>query len=138
MSQRIFASESTSGGNVTSSPLDIEVLVARQWQLVGMDAAIDKAVADGVNQVRNNADLWEQFLSGWSPAQAELLTNQVVTFAFTSATFRDAVDALAAAVAVDLAQAVATLSAESATQATLCPIVYWRTLFGCASGRFYA
>ncbi len=116
VSQRIFATEKSSG----NSPLDIEGMVARQWQLVDMDAAIDAAVADGVNQVRNDADLWQQFLSGWSPAQAEELTQEVVALAFTSSTFRDAVDALATAVAVDLAQTVATLSAESATQATLC------------------
>jgi hypothetical protein len=116
VSQDIFAADATTG----NSPLDIEGMVARQWQLVGMDAAIDSAVADGVAQVRANSDLWQQFLSGWSPAQAEELTNQVVTLAFTSSTFRAAVDDLASAVAVELAQTVATLSAESATQATLC------------------
>jgi hypothetical protein len=52
------------------------------------------------------------------------LTQQVVDIAFTSTIFREAVDSLAAAVAVDLAEAVATLSAESATQATLCLRAY--------------
>ena len=112
VSQNIFAAE--------DSPLDIEGMVARQWQLVGMDAQIDAAVAGAVNEVRADTDLWGQFLSGWSPDQAELLTQRVVDIAFTSVTFRDAVDVLAAAVAVDLAEVVATLSAESATQATLC------------------
>ncbi|MCC6454585.1 MAG: hypothetical protein IT328_06560 [Caldilineaceae bacterium] len=116
VSQRIFAPENGTG----NSPLDLEGMVARQWALVGMDASIDAAVNDAVAQVRADADLWQQFLSGWSPAQAEELTERVVALAFTSTTFRTAVDALAAAVAVDLADTVATLSAESATQATLC------------------
>ena len=118
VSQSIFA---TSGTGVSATgTLDIEGMVARQWQLVGMDAAIDAAVDDAVVQVRADTDFWGQFLSGWSPAKAEELTQQVVTLAFTSVTFREAVDALSAAVAGDLSQAVATLSAESATQATLC------------------
>lgn len=112
VSQSIFATE--------NSPIDIEGMVARQWQLVGMDGAINRAVDDAVAQVRADTDLWNQFLSGWSPDQSEALTERVVDIAFTSATFRDGVDALAAAVAVDLAKTVATLSAESATQATLC------------------
>lgn len=112
VSQSIFASE--------NSPVDIEGMVARQWAITGVDASIDAAVDDAVEQVRADADLWQRFLSGWSPAQAEELTQHVVDLAFTSATFRDAIDALAAAVAVDLAETVATLSAESATQATIC------------------
>ncbi len=117
VSQSIFAAE---GGSVTPGSLDIAAMVARQWELVGMDAAVDAAVEDAVTQVRADTDFWDQFLSGWSPAKAEELTARVVAIAFTSPIFREAVDALAAAVAVDLAQAVATLSAESATQATLC------------------
>ena len=120
VSQRIFAPDTSIGSTGEGSPLDIEGMVARQWQLVDMDAAIDAAVDDAVTQVRNDTDLWSQFLSGWSPDQAEMLTQNVVDIAFTSVVFRDAVDALAAAVAVDLAKTVATLSAESATQATLC------------------
>lgn len=112
VSQRIFATE--------NSAIDLTGMVSRQWLLVGMDAAIDTAVDDAVAQVQADTDYWRKFLSGWSPDQAEALTQRVVDLAFTSATFRDAVNALAAAVAADLAKAVATLSAESATQATLC------------------
>jgi hypothetical protein len=120
VSQNIFAPETSTGNR----PLDIEGMVARQWQLVGMDASIDNAVNDAVAQVRADSDFWQQFLSGWSPAQAEELTERVVALAFTSTTFRTAVDTLAAAVAVDLADTVAILSAESATQATLCLQAY--------------
>jgi hypothetical protein len=116
VSQAIFAPSA----NAANGPLDIEGMVARQWQLVGMDASIDAAIDDAVAQVRADTDLWNQFLSGWSPAQAETLTERVVDIAFTSTVFRDAVDVLAAAVATDLAKTVAQLSAESATQATLC------------------
>lgn len=113
VSQGIFA-------GAGSSTLDIEGIVARQWLLVGMNSSIDTAVDDAVVQVRDDSDYWQRFLSGWSPAQAEELTQRVVDIAFTSTTFRNGVDVLSAAVAVDLAQAVGTLSAESATQATLC------------------
>ena len=116
VSQAIFATE--------NSPLDIEGMVARQWALVGMDDSIDAAVNDAIAEVRADSDFWQQFLSGWSPAQAEELTQRVVDIAFTSTTFRTAVDTLAEAVAVELAEAVAVLSAESATQATLCLQAY--------------
>lgn len=116
VSQAIFAGDPTL--------LDLDGLVARQWQLVGMDAAIDSAVVAAVAQVRQDTDFWSQFLSGWSPAQAEALTREVADIAFSSEAFRAAVDALSAAVAVDLADAVARLSAESAAQATLCLQAY--------------
>lgn len=112
VSQNIFAAE--------NSPLDIDGMVARQWQIVGMDASIDRAVNEAIVQVRTDTDFWQKFLSSWSPAQAEELTQRVVDIAFTSVIFREAIDALSAAVAVDLAESVANLSAESATQATLC------------------
>lgn len=116
VSQAIFAGDATL--------LDLDGLVARQWRLVGMDAAIDGAVIAAVAQVRQDTDFWSQFLSGWSPSQAEALTRQVADIAFGSEAFRGAVDTLAAAVAVDLADAVARLSAESAAQATLCLQAY--------------
>lgn len=116
VSQAIFAGDPTL--------LDLDGLVARQWRLVGMDAAIDTAVVAAVAQVRQDTDFWAQFLSGWSPTQAETLTRQVADVAFSSEGFRTAVDTLAAAVAVDLADAVARLSAESAAQATLCLQAY--------------
>src|SRR4051812_42267004 len=118
VSQSIFAPENSLGATTTGSPVNIDALVARQWKLVGVDAAIDSAVDDAVTQVSSNSDLWQKWLSGWSPDQAAEMTNNIVATAFTSKTFRDSVDALAAGVAGDLAQAVGSLSAESATQAT--------------------
>jgi hypothetical protein len=116
VSQAVFAGE-----NVAGAPLvDMEALAARQWALVGMDAAIDAAVAAAVVQVRGDTDLWNRFLSGWSPSLAEDLTRQVADIAFTSPGFLAALDALSAGIATELAAAVATLSAESATEATLC------------------
>jgi len=120
VSQSIFAPETASGTTTASNAVDIEAMVARQWRLVGVDTAIDASVDEAVTQVSSDSDLWQKWLSGWSPDQAAEMTNNIVATAFTSQTFRDSVDALAAAVAGDLAQAVATLSAESATQATLC------------------
>jgi hypothetical protein len=121
VSQAIFADE--------NSALDIGEIVARQWRIVGMDAAIDDAVRDAVVQVRSDTDLWAQFVSGWSPAQAEALTNEVAALAFSSTTFRDAIDKLSVAVGADLAATVATLAAQSATQATLCLQAYVGTRY---------
>ena len=113
VSQTIFAGDA-------QTLLDLDRLVERQWARVGMDAAIDRAVADAVAQVRGDTDFWNQLVSGWSPSHAETLTRRVADLAFASTTFQDAIDRLADAVAVELAAAVAQLSAESATQATLC------------------
>lgn len=100
--------------------LDIEGIVARQWARLGLDARLDAEVDQAVAQVRADADLWSQFLSGWSPSQAEALARQVSDTAFASPGFRTAMDELAAAVAAEAAAALATLSAESASQTTLC------------------
>ena len=116
VSQTVFA-----GAPGGVSPLvDMDGLIARQWTRVGMSAVIDAAVADAVVQVRADTTLWDRFLSGWSPDMAEELTRQVADLAFASPRFLAGLDALSAAVATDLATAVATLSAESATEATLC------------------
>lgn len=112
ISQTIFSGD--------QSLLDIEAIVARQWTLLGMDARLDAEVDQAVIQVRADADLWSQFLSGWSPSQAEALTRRVAEIAFASPGFRSAVDELAAAVAADAAAALAALSAESASLTTLC------------------
>lgn len=112
ISQTIFAGD--------QSLLDIEGIVARQWTLLGMDARLDAEVDQAVVAVRADADLWSQFLSGWSPSQAEALTRQVADTAFASPGFRTAVDELAAVVAADAAAALAQISAESASQTTLC------------------
>src|SRR5690606_27870667 len=66
ISQTIFAD--------TGGAVDIGAIVARQWTVLGMDAHLDEAVDQVVIQVRADADLWSQFLSGWSPSQAEALT----------------------------------------------------------------
>ncbi len=121
VSQAIFTGE--------DGTLDIAGIVARQWGSVGMDAAIDTAVRDAVAQVRSDTDLWSQFVSGWSPAQAETLTRQVAELAFNSETFRSAINTLSTAVGADLAATVATLAAQSATQATLCLQAYVGTRY---------
>lgn len=113
VSQGIFAGD-------TQSLLNLDRLVTRQWVAVGMDVAIDRAVADAVAQVRADTDFWNQFLSGWSPTHAESLTRRVADLAFTSEGFRTAVDRLADGIGAELAATVAQLSAESATQATYC------------------
>jgi hypothetical protein len=112
ISQRIFAED--------AALLDLERLVARQWTALEMDAAIDQAVTAAVAQARADTGLWTRLGSSVNPAQAEELTRQVADRAFAAPAFNAAVEGLTAAIAVELADTVARLSAESATQATLC------------------
>ena len=62
----IFAQE---GSGVDA--IDLDAIVERQWQLLDMDAVIDSAVDDAVAVLKRDDDLWNTFLSGWSPAKAE-------------------------------------------------------------------
>ncbi len=102
------------------SPIDIGAIVASQWVALNVDGVIDGEVNQAVDQVRNDESLWSQFLSGWSPSKAEVLTHKVAALTFGSAVFRAKIDALSTAIAADVARQIATLSAESASQATLC------------------
>ncbi len=104
----------------TGQPVDVAAAVAAAWQRVEMDQAIDAAVGHGVQTVRQQEDLWSQFLSSWSPQQAERLTQAVAAAAFSAPVFVQAMDRLAEEVAVELSAEIARLSAESASQALLC------------------
>lgn len=106
------------------SGLDMDAIVQREWAALRMDAAIDNAVDDAVEDARARRDWLETFLSGWSPNQAEALTAEIATSAFTSEAFSTAMDSLAEAVATAVATEFAALAAESAAQTTYCLQAY--------------
>jgi hypothetical protein len=74
--------------------VDLTAIVERQWQLHDMDAVVDVAVAHAVDVVQRDDELWNTFLSGWSPGKAEELAETVAIVAFDSETFRQALDEL--------------------------------------------
>ena len=100
--------------------LDLEGIVAAQWALLEMDQAVAAAVDRAVLRVRSETDLWNTFLSGWSPDKARELTAAVIGYAFDSVEFRGAMDALADAVAGDVAAQLAVASADSTSAALYC------------------
>ena len=100
--------------------LDLEGIVAAQWAALQMDDAVAAAVDRAVLRVRSETDLWNTFLSGWSPDKARELTVAIIGYAFDSVEFRAATDKLANAVAADVAQELAVASADSASAALYC------------------
>jgi hypothetical protein len=115
LAQAIFAQ-----GSDANNAVDLDAIVERQWQLLDMDEVIDVAVDDAVAVLRRDDDLWNTFLSGWSPAKAEELAQAVAVVAYGSETFRQALDDLSAGVAADLEIEIAALSAESVSSNLIC------------------
>jgi hypothetical protein len=112
VSQQVFATGQ--GG------LQLETIVAQQWVALQVGSAFDQAVDDAIAQVRANSDIWNQFLSGWSPSAAEELTRQTATLVFQSEGLNLAMEQLAEGIAAAVAAEVAAVAAASASAATLC------------------
>ena len=68
--------------------VDLDAIVARHWVTLQMDAAVAEAVDLALARVQSETDLWNQFLSGWSPDKAQELTLAVATYTFDAPTFR--------------------------------------------------
>ena len=100
--------------------VDLEAIVARHWVTLEMDEAVGQAVDLAVERVQSETDLWNQFLSGWSPDKAQELTLAVATYTFDAPTFRTRMDELSAVVAQDVADQVAVASADGASAALYC------------------
>ena len=100
--------------------VDLAAMVDSEWQELRIDALIDAEIDSAVARVRSEEALWDTFLSGWSAEQAERLTRAVATYAFESEAFARKIDELSAAVANELAQSIALLSAESVSAAFFC------------------
>jgi hypothetical protein len=104
----------------TLDEVDLAAIVDAQWARLGLDAVIDAEVDRAVERVRSEEALWDTFLSGWSADKAEELTRAVATYAFESEAFAQAIEELSNAVATELSQQIAVLSAESVSAAFYC------------------
>ncbi len=100
--------------------LEVAALVARNWVALDMDSAVDQAIDQAVERVRQEEDYWNRFLSGWSPEKAQEFTGKVTNYAFSQESFQAKLDALSAAVAADLSEQLAAISAKSASSTLLC------------------
>ncbi len=103
-----------------SASLDVKRIVATQWRTLEMDAAINSEVDAAVERVKSREDYWNKFLSGWSTAKAEELTTAVTTETFDSPVFRKKIDDLSQAVAQQIGEEIAVLSAQSVSAAFFC------------------
>lgn len=100
--------------------VDVPAIVDAQWRNLGLNATVARVVDDAADGVRAETDVWNKFLSGWSGDKARELTLEISRRAFASEDFRQAMDALSAAVAVDVADQMGALSAESSSAALYC------------------
>ena len=66
VAQQIFADQ--------LAALEMDAIVARQWVTLEMDLALAEAVDLAVARVQSETDLWNKFLSAWSPQLARDLT----------------------------------------------------------------
>ena len=85
-----------------------------------MDNAVAAAVDRAVARVQSETDLWNQFLSGWSPDMAQQLTLAVATYTFDDPTFRTKMDELSKGVSEYVAGQLGLASADSASAALYC------------------
>jgi len=100
--------------------VDLDAIVDEQWVTLQMDPVVDAAVDRAVERVKSETDLWNKFLSGWSPDKAKELTLAVATYTFGDPAFRTQMDGLSAAVSQDVADQLALASADSVSAALYC------------------
>ena len=112
ITQAVFAEE--------RDVIDVAAIVARNWDALNLDAAVDRAVAAATDRVMEETGFWDRFISGWSPAKAEELTRLVADYAFRSADFRAAIDQLSIDVTDEVIYEVRLMTAKSASSALLC------------------
>lgn len=110
--QRIFSAQ--------LAALDLNVIVAQQWDALGMDRILAEAVDLATARVQSETDLWNKFISAWSPEAARELALAVATYAFDAPVFRNGMETLADAVSVAIAGELNVASAESTSAALYC------------------
>lgn len=129
VTQQIFAEQ--------IAVLDLDGIIARQWVTLEMDRAMDEAVDLAVARVQSETDLWNKFLSGWSPDLARDLTLAVANYTFDAPTFRAKMDELSAAISQDIAGQLALASADSASAALYCLQTFIDTNYSAALVRAF-
>lgn len=106
--------------STASSGLDIDGLVERKWNELGVGTTFDQAVDAALLSVQQETGYWERFVSGWSATQAEALANQVAVKAFTSPAFQNKIEELSTALAQSMVLEMQAHAARSASSALLC------------------
>ncbi len=129
VTQQIFAEQ--------IAALDLDGIIARQWVTLEMDQAMDEAVDLAVARVQSETDLWNKFLSGWSPDLARDLTLAVANYTFDAPSFRAKMDDLSAAISQDIAGQLALASADSASAALYCLQTFIDTNYSAALVRAF-
>ena len=103
-----------------SSGLDVNALVARQWQETNIGVTLDQAVDAAIVRLQAREGYWSRFWSGWSADKAEEFAAQAATEAFNDPALTAKLDELAAAIAASLVIEMETATAQSASSALLC------------------
>lgn len=129
VTQQIFADQ--------IATLDLDVIIAREWVTLGMDQAMDTAVAQAVARVQSETELWDKFLSAWSPDLARELTLAVATYTFDAPTLRTQMETLAAAISRAIADELTVASADSASAALYCMQTFIDTNYSAALVRAF-
>ena len=112
VTQQVFAS--------ALAEVDLDAAVTRFWVTLEMDQAVADSVDLAVQRVQSETDVWNQFLSGWSPDMAQQLTLAVASYTFDAPAFRAKMDELSAAVSQYVANQLGAASADSASAALYC------------------
>lgn len=129
VTQQIFADQ--------IAALDLDAIIARQWVALEMDATLDAAVTQAVARVQSETELWDKFLSAWSPDLARELTLAVATYTFAAPALRTQMEALAAAVSRAIADELKVASADSASAALYCMQTFINTNYSAALVRAF-
>ncbi|MFN8464273.1 MAG: hypothetical protein U0X20_01920 [Caldilineaceae bacterium] len=106
--------------NASGTPADIDSLVARKWAELDMDAAVDTAVQQAVNNLGDQEAYWDKLLSGWWGDKAQEYAERVANEAFSSPAFQTKLDDLSHAVGSEVARQVESQFAAAASVALLC------------------
>ena len=117
-----------------SAPLAIDSLVERKWAEMGMDAAVDAAVTQAVENLGSQEAYLDKFISGWWGEKAQEYAERIANDAFASPAFKAKLETLSAAIGTDVARQVEGQFAQAASIALLClkeyvGVQYSQTLF---------
>lgn len=129
VTQQIFAGQ--------MAALDLDAIIARQWVALEMDQAMDAAVAQAVARVQGETELWNKFLSAWSPDLARELTLAVATYTFDAPALRAQMEELAVAVSRDIADELVLASVDSASAVLYCMQTFIDTNYSAALVRAF-
>ena len=104
----------------TAAPLAIDSLVERKWAELGMDAAVDAAVTQAVNNLGTQEGYLDKFISGWWGEKAQEYAERIANDAFSSPAFKTKLEELSTAIGTDVARQVEGEFAQAASVALLC------------------